>query len=169
MGLFDRFKNNDNNKEEKKRKELPKEVEIDKEQLILKEIATNSKNRHERAAAADNITNQYVALDLAKNVTDRAIRLIAANKLKDETLLWDAAENSKFYDVRSFAYERLGENNKSIAEIVINQKKNSHIDEIFDKVGSKDICVTVDFVFELNRNFCHCETLHISYTFYRNA
>ena len=67
----------------------------------------NSKNRHERAAAADNITNQYVALDLAKNVTDRAIRLIAANKLKDESLLWDAAENSNFYDVRSFIMKDL--------------------------------------------------------------
>ena len=71
-----------------------------------------SKDRNERAFAADNITNQYVSLDLAKNVTDRAIRLIAINNVKDKDLLWDAALNSKFYDVRSFAYERLGENNK---------------------------------------------------------
>ena len=141
MGLFDRFKSKDNTDEDKKRKEIPNDVEIDQEQLLLKEIAMNSKNRHERAAAADNITNQYVALDLAKNVTDRAIRLIAANKLKDESLLWDAAENSNFYDVRSFAYERLGENNKSIAEIVINQKILKDIVLIIFRDNEKELLI----------------------------
>ena len=88
MGLFDRFK-----KKEKERKAIPDEVEIDEDQLILKKIATTSKDRYERAAAVNQITNEYVALDIAKTVKDRAIRLIAANKLKDERLLWDAAEN----------------------------------------------------------------------------
>ena len=119
MGLFDRFKSKQPKKE---RKTIPKDIEIDEDQLLLKEIAINAKDRTERAVAADKITDEFVALDIAKNVKDRAIRLIAANKLKDESLLWDAAENSKFFDVRSFAYERLGENNKSIAEIVKNTK-----------------------------------------------
>ena len=135
MGLFDRFKKN---KKEKKPKESPKDIEIPEVELQLKEIAMNSKNRNERAVAANNITNQYVALDLAKNVKDRAIRLIAANKIEDENLLWDAAENSNFYDVRSFAYERLGENNKSIAEVVINEKKSEHVTEIFNKVEDEE-------------------------------
>ena len=135
MGLFDRFKKND----KKEHKAISKDdVEIEEDQLLLQKIATTNKNRYERAAAADQITNQYVALDMAKNVKDRAIRLIAANKLTDENLLWDAAENSKFFDVRSFAYERLGENNKSIAEIVINTKKNPHVDEIFEKVVDEE-------------------------------
>lgn len=90
MGLFDRFKKNEEKKVETKRKPVPKEVEIEQDQLILKQIATSSDNRYVRADAADKITNQYVALDLAKTVTDRAIRLIAANKIKDEDLLWDA-------------------------------------------------------------------------------
>ena len=137
MGLFDRFKK-DNKKEKTERKPIPKDVEIDEDQLLLKKIATTNKDRYERAAAADQITDQYVALDMSKNVKDRAIRLIAINKVKDENLLWDAAENSKFFDVRSFAYERLGENNKSIAEIVINTKKNEHVDEIFEKVSDEE-------------------------------
>ena len=131
MGLFDRFKKNESKKEKpKKEKVIPSDLEIDEDQLILKEVATNSKDRYERAAAADQITDQYVALDLSKNIKDRAIRLIAINKVKDERLLRDAAENSQFFDVRSFAWERLGENNKSIAEVVINTKKNPHVDEI---------------------------------------
>lgn len=95
MGFLDRFKGKDNKKE---KKPLPDDVEIDEDQLILKDIAINGKDRTERAVAADNITDQFVALDIAKNVKDRAIRLIAANKLKDERLLWDAAENSQFFD-----------------------------------------------------------------------
>ena len=151
MGFFDRFKKNKNaNKKvkrvERKRKAIDKQPDIEESQLALREIAVNSKNRHERAQATDSITNQYVALDIAKHVTDRAIRLIAANKIQDEDLLWDAAENAEFYDVRSFAYERLGENNKSIAEIVINQKKNQHVTEIFEKIEDeetlKDIAVS---------------------------
>ena len=138
MGLFDRFKKDKNEKKERPPKEIPKDVEIPEVELQLKEIAMNSKNRNERAVAVNNITNQYVALDLAKNVKDRAIRLIAANKLEDEDLLWDAALNSNFYDVRSFAYERLGENNKSIAEMVINQKKSKEITEIFNKVEDEE-------------------------------
>ena len=134
MGLFDRFKKND----KKDRKPVPKDVEIEEDQLLLKKIATTDKDRNKRAAAVNQITNQYVALDLSKTVKDRAIRLIAINKVKDENLLWDAAENSKFFDVRSFAYERLGENNKSIAEIVINTKKNPHVDEIFNKVTDEE-------------------------------
>jgi len=135
MGFLDRFKS----KEPKKQKAvMPDDREIDEEQLALKEIAINSKDRNQRAIAADNITDQYVALDIAKNVKDRAIRLIAANKIKDEKLLWDAAENSKFYDVRSFAYERLGENNKSISEIVKNTKKNKNVDEIFEKIVDEE-------------------------------
>ena len=138
MGLFDRFKKSDDKKQKpKKEKVIPDDLEIDEDQLILKEIATNSKDRYERAAAADQITDQYVALDLSKNIKDRAIRLIAVNKIKDERLLRDAAENSQFFDVRSFAWERLGENNKSIAEVVINTKKNPHVDEIFDKVADE--------------------------------
>ena len=151
MGFFDRFKKNKNaNKKvkrvERKRKAIDKQPDIEESQLALREIAVNSKNRHKRAQATDSITNQYVALDIAKHVTDRAIRLIAANKIQDEDLLWDAAENAEFYDVRSFAYERLGENNKSIAEIVINQKKNQHVTEIFEKIEDeetlKDIAVS---------------------------
>ena len=136
MGLFDRFKKSDNKKEEpkKEKKVIPDDLDIDEDQLILKNIATTSKDRYERAAAADKITDQYVALDLSKNIKDRAIRLIAINKVKDERLLRDAAENSQFFDVRSFAWERLGENNKSIAEVVINTKKNPNVDEIFEKV-----------------------------------
>ena len=54
MGLFDRFKKNDNKKEEPKKKNvIPDDLEIDEDQLILKEIATKSKDRYERAAAAD--------------------------------------------------------------------------------------------------------------------
>ena len=98
--------------------------------LELKKIATTHKNRHKRAEAADKITNQFVALDMSKTVKDRAIRLIAINNVKDEDLLRDAALNSQFFDVRSFAWERLGENNKSIAEIVINTKKNKNVDAI---------------------------------------
>ena len=75
---------------------------------------------------------------MSKTIKDRAIRLIAINKVKDERLLRDAAENSQFFDVRSFAWERLGENNKSIAEVVINTKKNPHADEIFDKVSDEE-------------------------------
>lgn len=135
MGFFDRFKSKDTKKE---KKPIPDNIEIDQDQLILKEIAINAKDRTERAVAADQITDQFVALDIAKNVKDRAIRLIAANKIKDENLLWDAAENSKFFDVRSFAYERLGENNKSIAEIVINTKKNKNVDEIFNKIVDEE-------------------------------
>ena len=135
MGLFDRFKKNDD--KPKQDKVIPDDLEIDEDQLMLKDIATNSKDRYERAAAADQITDQYVALDLSKNIKDRAIRLIAINKVKDERLLKDAAENSKFYDVRSFAWERLGENNKSIAEVVINTKKNPQVDEIFEKVADE--------------------------------
>ena len=101
MGLFDRFKSKEPKKE---KKPIQDEIEIDEEQLILKEIAINAKDRTERAVAADNITDEFVALDIAKNVKDRAVRLIAANKIKDENLLWDVAENSKFFDVRSFAY-----------------------------------------------------------------
>ena len=148
MGFLDRFKNNDN----KDKKFIPDEIEIDKQQLILKEIAINSKDRTERAVAADKITNQFVALDIAKNVKDRAIRLIAANKIKDERLLLDAAENSKFFDVRSFAYERLGENNKSISEIVKNTKKSKNVDEIFEKIVDeetlKDIAINA-----IDRNY----------------
>ena len=132
MGLLDRFKKD--KKKERKTKKIPTDIEIPEVELQLKEIAMKSKNRNERAVAVNNITNQYVALDLAKNVKDRAIRLMAANKLEDEDLLWDAAQNSKFYDVRSFVYERLGENNKSIAEMVINQKKSPQVTEIFNKV-----------------------------------
>ena len=143
MGLFDRFKKD--KKKEKKTEEIPTDIEIPEVELQLKEIAMKSKNRNERAVAVNNITNQYVALDLAKNVKDRAIRLMAANKLEDEDLLWDAAQNSNFYDVRSFAYERLGENNKSIAEMVINQKKSPQLTEIFNKVEDentlKDIAI----------------------------
>ena len=140
MGLFDRFKKSDNKKEKKPRQEkvIPDDLEIDEDQLLLKDIAINSKDRYERAAAADQITDQYVALDLAKNVKDRAIRLIAINNVKDERLIRDAAENSQFFDVRSFAWERLGENNKSIAEVVINTKKNPHVDEIFEKVVDQE-------------------------------
>ena len=139
MGLFDRFKK-DNTKKEKPKEEkvIPDDLEIDEDQLILKEIATNSKDRYERAAAADQVTDQYVALDMSKTIKDRAIRLIAINKVKDERLLRDAAENSQFFDVRSFAWERLGENNKSIAEVVINTKKNPNVDEIFDKVADEE-------------------------------
>ena len=99
MGLLDRFKKSDDKKESKKEKAIPDKIEIEEDQLMLKDIATNGKDRYERAAAADQITNQYVALDLSKNIKDRAIRLIAINKVKDEKLLLDAAENSKFYDV----------------------------------------------------------------------
>ena len=102
MGLFDRFKKND--KAEKKVK-IPDKVEIDDDQLALKKIATTDKDRIKRAEAADKITNQFVALDMSKNVKDRAIRLIAINKVQDENLLRDAAENSQFFDVRSFAWE----------------------------------------------------------------
>ena len=135
MGLFNRFKNKENKKEKIK---IPNEAEIDEDQLLLKEIATTSKDRLQRAAAADQITDQFVALDLCKNVKDRAIRLIAANKLKDTNLLLDAAENSQFFDVTSFAWEKLGENNKSIAEIVINTKKNSNVDQIFEKIVDEE-------------------------------
>ena len=139
MGLFDRFKKNDAKKEESPKKAvIPDDLEIDEDQLLLKDIATNSKDRYERAAAADQITDQYVALDLSKTIKDRAIRLIAINKVKDERLLRDAAENSQFFDVRSFAWERLGENNKSIAEVVINSKKNAQVDEIFEKVVDEE-------------------------------
>ena len=140
MGLFDRFKKSDNKKEKPKKEEkvIPDDLEIDEDQLVLKDIAINSKDRYERAAAADQITDQYVALDLAKNVKDRAIRLIAINNVKDERLLRDAAENSQFFDVRSFAWERLGENNKSIAEVVINTKKGPEVDEIFEKVVDEE-------------------------------
>ena len=60
MGLFDRFKK-DKAKEEKPKEEkvIPDDLEIDADQLILKEIATNSKDRYERAAAADQVTDQY--------------------------------------------------------------------------------------------------------------
>ena len=84
MGFFDRFKKDKTDKVDKKEEKklnVPDDSEIEDSELLLKKIAMDSKNRHERAAAANNITNQYVALDLAKNVTDRAIRLIAANKL----------------------------------------------------------------------------------------
>ena len=64
MGLFDRFKKNESKKEKPKKETVPKDIEIDEEQLALKEIALNSKDRYERANAADQITNQYVALDL---------------------------------------------------------------------------------------------------------
>ena len=59
MGLFDRFKK-DNAKKEKPKEEkvIPDDLEIDEDQLILKEIATNSKDRYERAAAADQVTDQ---------------------------------------------------------------------------------------------------------------
>ena len=121
MGLFDRFKKND----KKERKAISKDdVEIEEDQLLLQKIATTNKDRYERAAAADQITNQYVALDMAKNVKDRAIRLIAANKLTDENLLWDAAENSKFFDVRSFAYERLGEKMKYLKRSLMRKPLN---------------------------------------------
>ena len=138
MGLFDRFKKSDKKEMPNEVKIIPDDLDIDEDQLLLKEIATNSKDRYERAAAADQITDQYVALDMSKNIKDRAIRLIAINKVKDERLLRDAAENSQFFDVRSFAWERLGENNKSIAEIVINTSKNPHVDEIFDKVADEE-------------------------------
>ena len=140
MGLFNRFKKDDKKekKPKKDKKVIPDDLEIDQDQLILKEIATNSKDRFERASAADQITDQYVALDMSKNIKDRAIRLIAINKVKDEDLLRDAAENSQYYDVRSFAWERLGENNKSIAEIVINTKKNPNVDEIFNKITDEN-------------------------------
>ena len=138
MGLFDRFKKSDSKKQPKTKNVIPDDLEIDEDQLILKKIATTSKDRYERAAAVEKITNQYVSLDLAKTVKDRAIRLIAINNVKDEDLLRDAAENSNFYDVRSFAWERLGENNKSIAEIVINTKKNPQVDEIFDKIVDEE-------------------------------
>ena len=60
MGLFDRFKKDNSKKEEpKEEKVIPDNLEIDEEQLILKEIATKSKDRYERAAAADQITGQY--------------------------------------------------------------------------------------------------------------
>ena len=134
MGLFDRFKKS--NKKEKK--VVLDDVEIEEEELRLKEIAINHKDRIERAQAADKITNEYVALDMAKTVKDRAIRLIAVNKLKDKDLLMDAAKNSQFFDVRSFAWERLGENNKSIAEIVINSKKSKHVDAIFNKITDEE-------------------------------
>ena len=75
MGFFDRFKGNDTKKE---KKQIPEDIEIDQDQLLLKEIAINSKDRTERAIAADKITDQFVALDIAKNVKDRAIRLIAS-------------------------------------------------------------------------------------------
>ena len=136
MGLFDRFKKND--KKEKKEIKIPENPEIDEDQLLLKKIATTDKDRYKRAEAADKITNQFVALDMSKTVKDRAIRLIAINKVKDEDLLRDAALNSQFFDVRSFAWERLGENNKSIAEIVINTKKNPHVDDIFNKVVDEE-------------------------------
>ena len=139
MGLFDRFKKNDDKKQESKQeKVIPDDFEIDEDQLILKKIATSSKDRYERATATDKITDQYVALDLFKNVKDRVIRLIAINKVKDERLLRDAAENSQFFDVRSFAWERLGENNKSIAEIVINTKKGAKVDELFEKIVDEE-------------------------------
>ena len=89
MGLFDRFKKN-----ETKTEEISQQKDIDEDQLILKEIATTSKDRIQRASAADQITDQYIALDLSKTVKDRAIRLISINKVKDEKLLRDAAENS---------------------------------------------------------------------------
>ena len=101
MGLFDRFKK----KEKEEAKSIPKDMEIEEDQLLLKKIATTDKDRNKRAVAANNITNQYVALDLSKTVKDRAIRLIAINKVKDEKLLWDAAENSPFFDVRSFVID----------------------------------------------------------------
>lgn len=53
-------------------------------------------------------------------------------------MLRDAAENSQFFDVRSFAWERLGENNKSIAEIVINTKKGAKVDELFEKIVDEE-------------------------------
>ena len=88
MGLFSRFKkNNDENSKQNKNKEIHEDSDVDESQLMLKEIALNSKDRYERAAAADKITDQYVALDLAKSVKDRAIRLIAINNVKDERLL----------------------------------------------------------------------------------
>ena len=138
MGLFDRFKSNDKDKKEKKKNAVPDDIEIDEDQLELKRIATTHKDRYKRAEAADKITNQFVALDMSKNVKDRAIRLIAINKVQDKDLLRDAAENSQFFDVRSFAWERLGENNKSIAEIVINTKKNVNVDAIFNKIVDEE-------------------------------
>ena len=53
MGLFDRFKKNESKKEKPKKETVPKDIEIDEEQLALKEIALNSKDRYERANAAD--------------------------------------------------------------------------------------------------------------------
>ena len=54
MGLFDRFKKND----KKEHKAIPKDVEIEEDQLLLKKIATTDKDRNKRAVAADKITNQ---------------------------------------------------------------------------------------------------------------
>ena len=69
MGLFDRFKKDDNKKKEStKKKAIPDDLEIEEDQLLLKDVATNGKDRYERAEAADKITNQYVALDLSKNI-----------------------------------------------------------------------------------------------------
>ena len=53
MGLFDRFKKS--NKKEKK--VVLDDVEIEEEELRLKEIAINHKDRIERAQAADKIPN----------------------------------------------------------------------------------------------------------------
>ena len=67
MGFFDRFKKDktdksDNkeksDKKEKEVREIPKDIEIPQEELLLKDIAMNSKNRNERAVAVNNITNQ---------------------------------------------------------------------------------------------------------------
>ena len=133
MGFFDRFKKKKT--EETIHDEINNEdVEIEEDQLALKEIAINHKNRHVRAKATSDIKNQFVLLEIAKTVKDRAIRLLAISKIDDQALLKDAAEYADFYDVRSFAYERLGENNKSIALIVINQKKSSKGYKIFNKI-----------------------------------
>ena len=73
MGFLNRFKKD--KKEEKKPKNIKSIDEIPQDQIDLKKIAMTSKDRNERAFAADNITNQYVSLDLAKNVTDRGAEI----------------------------------------------------------------------------------------------
>ena len=42
MGFFDRFKNKETKKE---KKEIPTDIEIDEDQLILKDIAINATKR----------------------------------------------------------------------------------------------------------------------------
>ena len=49
MGLFDRFKKSDSEKQQtKKKKPISKPDDINEDQLMLQEIATKSKDRYEK-------------------------------------------------------------------------------------------------------------------------